>query len=126
MEFLQWSNPDADFYARAYNLMTHDADAVRSFGVEWLHSRLCDRQKHDRRLDTVLAMFQRYGLIEDEFDLSNINITLPLPENLADPEARQAKLQRDQRRLYALVEYVQAEDRMQYLREYFASIDGGR
>ncbi len=108
MEFIKWSNPDADFYCRAYDLMKHEAISIRAFGVEWLHERLCDRQRHDRRLDTVLAMFQRFGLIEDEHDLSNFEITESLPEQLADAELRQAKLLRDQRKLYAMVEYVQA------------------
>ncbi len=79
MEFMKWSNPDADFYCRAYDLMRHEAESIRAFGVEWLHQKLCDRQRHDRRLDTVLAMFQRFGLIDDERDLSSLNITEPLP-----------------------------------------------
>ena len=72
MEFIRWSNPDADFYCRAYDLLLHESESIRAFGFDWLHERLCDRQRHDRRLETVLAMFARYGLIEDEFDLSNV------------------------------------------------------
>lgn len=124
MEFLQWSNPDADFYCRAYNLMRDEGEAVRAFGVEWLHQRLCDRNRHDRRLDTVLAMFQRYGLIEDEHDLTSAVIEGPLPETLASPDDRLAKLMRDQKKLYALVEYVQSEDRRQFLRDYFGVAGG--
>ena len=119
MEFIQWSNPDADFYCRAYDLMRHESESIRAFGIEWLHERLCDRKRHDRRLDTVLAMFQRFALIADEHDLSELDIRLPIPETLADSDARQAKLLRDQRKLYALVEYVQAEDRQAFLRQYF-------
>ena len=118
-EFIKWSNPDADFYCRAYDLMKHEAQSIRAFGIEWLHERLCDRQRHDRRLDTVLAMLQRFGVIDDEHDLSNLDVTEPLPDSLADPESRQAKLVRDQRKLYAMVEYVQATDRRAFLRQYF-------
>ena len=119
MEFIKWSNPDADFYHRAYDLLVHEAESIRAFGIEWLHERLCDRQRHDRRLDTVLAMFQRFGLIEDEHDLSSVSVTEPLPDSLADAEVRQAKLLRDQKKLYAMVEYVQATDRQAFLRSYF-------
>ena len=101
--------------------MAQEAQAIQAFGVEWLHKQLCDRQRHDRRLDTVLAIFQRYGLIEDEHDLSELSIQLPLPDTLADANERQAKLVRDQRKLYALVEYVQSADRRQFLREYFGT-----
>ena len=44
-EFIKWSNPDADFYCRAYDLMKHEAQSIRAFGIEWLHERLCDRQR---------------------------------------------------------------------------------
>lgn len=119
MEFIKWSNPDADFYYRTYDLMRHEGESIRAFGIDWLQERLCDRQRHDRRLDTVLAMFQRYGLIDDEYDLSNMSIAAELPATLADAEERQAKLLRDQRKLYAMVEYVQATDRQAFLRQYF-------
>jgi len=119
MEFIGWSNPDADFYCRAYDLLLHEAESIRAFGYDWLHERLCDRQRHDRRLDTVLSMFARYGLIEDEFDLSNVNVTGNLPASLADSEDRDQKRLRDQKKLYALVQYTQAADRRQFIHDYF-------
>jgi ATP-dependent DNA helicase RecQ len=69
-------------------------------------------------------MFQRYGLIEDEHDLTSAVIEGPLPETLASPDDRLAKLMRDQKKLYALVEYVQSEDRRQFLRDYFGVAGG--
>ncbi|HQZ66459.1 MAG TPA: ATP-dependent DNA helicase, partial [Planctomycetaceae bacterium] len=81
--------------------------------------RLCDRQRHDRRVETVLGLLQRYGIIEDEIDLSNLEVRGPLPEPLLNQESRAAKLLRDQKKLYALVQYVQSEDRRQFIREYF-------
>jgi hypothetical protein len=42
-----------------------------------------------------------------------------LPEELRDAEARNSKLISDQKRLYALVQYIRSEDRRQFLREYF-------
>ena len=119
MEFIGWSNPDADFYCRTYDLLLHESESIRAFGFDWLHERLCDRQRHDRRLETVLAMFARYGLIEDEFDLSNVQVVGALPKSLSSAEARAEKLLRDQRKLYALVQYIQATDRREFLHEYF-------
>lgn len=121
MEFLKWSNPDADFYCRTYDALRHEAESVRAFGIDWLQERLCGRNRQDRRLDTALAMFQRYGLIEDEHDLTSVSIDQPLPETLADAKDREAKLLRDQKKLYALVEYIQAPDRRQFLRNYFGT-----
>ena len=119
MQFILWSNPDADFYCRAYDLLLHEAESVRAFGYDWLHERLCDRQRHDRRLETVLAMFARYGLIDDEFDLANVKIAGPLPASLSKAETRAEKLLRDQKKLYALVQYSQSEQRREFIHEYF-------
>ncbi len=121
VEFMRWSNPDADFYERTYDLLLHDTDAVRSFGLEWLRERLCDRQKRDRRLETVLAMLQRYGVIEDELDLTNVRVDGPLPDSLSDNQQRAAKLLRDQKKLYALVEYSKAEDPREFIHSYFSA-----
>ncbi|HUP78285.1 MAG TPA: RecQ family ATP-dependent DNA helicase [Pirellula sp.] len=121
MEFMRWSNPDADFYERTYDLLLHDIDSVQAFGMEWLRERLCDRQKRDRRLETVLAMLQRYGVIQDENDLSDVRIDGPLPATLADSQHRAEKLLRDQKKLYALVEYSKAEDPRAFIHAYFAA-----
>ncbi|MEO2014755.1 MAG: RecQ family ATP-dependent DNA helicase [Fuerstiella sp.] len=120
MEFMRWSNPDADFYQRVYDHLKNNTEQVRAFGIDWLREQLCDRQRHDRRVETTLAMLQRYGVIEDEIDLSNVTVLLPLPEQLADEERLAAKLNRDQKKLYALVQYVQSEDdRKRFIHEYF-------
>jgi len=120
MEFIRWSNPDADFYERVYNHLWNDQEQIRVFGIEWLRERLCDRQRHDRRVETALAMLQRYAIIEDEIDLSEVSVSGPLPKPLRDEGRIAAKLLRDQKKLYALVEYVQAEgDRIGFIHRYF-------
>ncbi len=121
VEFMRWSNPDADFYERTYDLLLHDVDSVRAFGIEWLRERLCDRHKRDRRLETVLAMLQRYGLIHDENKLSDVQVEGPLPASLASSEHRAAKLLRDQRKLYALVEYSKTDDPIAFIHDYFSA-----
>ncbi len=119
IEFIRWTNPDAEFCQRVYHHLVHSAEQIRAFGIEWLRERLCDRQRHDRRVETVLSLLQRYGVIEDENDLTNLAVTGDLPAALTDDDARSAKLLRDQKKLYALVQYVQSEDRRQFIRDYF-------
>lgn len=120
MEFLRWSNPDADFYQRVYDNLKNNAEQIQAFGIDWLRERLCDRQRHDRRVETALAMLQRHGVIEDEINLDSVAVLAPLPEVLADEDLRAAKLMRDQKKLYALVQYVQAADeRKRFIHEYF-------
>ncbi len=123
MEFIRWSNPDAEFYERAWHLLTHSTEQIRAFGIDWLRERLCDRQRHDRRIETVLSLLQRYGVIDDENDLSQLELNGELPEELRSETSRAAKLLRDQKRLYSLVQYIQSEDRRNFIREYFGCLE---
>ena len=36
MEFLAWSNPDAQFYERVYDFLQHEQEQIHAFGVDWL------------------------------------------------------------------------------------------
>lgn len=120
MEFIRWSNPDSEFYARVYDLLTHDKEQVDAFGLEWLREKLHAKQKHDRRLESALAMLERYGAIEGTWEPMQLEVTGPLPAELIDPDRLATKLRRDQQRLLALVDFIRhEEDRRDYLREYF-------
>ncbi|QDV26193.1 RecQ family ATP-dependent DNA helicase [Aureliella helgolandensis] len=120
MEFLRWSNPDADFYARLHDFLKHETESINAFGLEWLRERLHAKQKHDRRLETALGMMMRYDVIEGTLNPLHINHIHDLPIALRDSNALAAKLERDQRKLLHLVQYVKLDgDRQQYLNDYF-------
>jgi len=120
MEFMQWSNPDADFYARLHDFLMHDRESINAFGLEWLRERLHAKQKHDRRLETALGMFDRYGVITGSLHPLQINEVNPLPQMLTDSAAMAEKLERDQRKLLSLVQFARTEDdRREFLHKYF-------
>ena len=120
VEFIRWSNPDADYYQRLYDFLAFDADSVRVFGIEWLREKLAAKNRRDRRLETALGMLQRFGIIEDENDLSNVAVQGALPESLSNQAMRSDKLLRDQRKLYAVVEYVKSNGQhRQFIEDYF-------
>lgn len=120
MEFMQWSNPDVDFYARLHDFLSHDLDSVQAFGMEWLRERLHAKQKHDRRLETALGMLERYGVIEGSLTPLRVDRVGPLPPELRDSSALSAKLQSDQRKLLSLVQFCRTPmDRQEFLGEYF-------
>lgn len=120
MEFIRWSNPSPEFYRLVYEHLENSEEQIRAFGIDWLRERLCDRQHHDRRLETALAMLQRYGVIDDENDLSQIQLNKKLPDELSDEDRFQEKLLRDQKKLYALVQYAQRQDdHKQFINHYF-------
>ncbi|MCA9155691.1 MAG: ATP-dependent DNA helicase, partial [Planctomycetales bacterium] len=66
-----------------------------------------------------LSMLERYGAIEGDLTVPHVDAVYELPEDLADSTRLAEKLRRDQLKLYALVEYVRADDRRAHLRSYF-------
>ncbi len=120
MEFMRWSNPDVDFYARLLDFLRHDRESVNAFGIEWLRERLHAKQKHDRRLETALGMLDRYGAISGQISPLRIENVGELPIELSDSEALQAKLESDQQKLLSLVQFIRTEDdRKAFLTDYF-------
>ena len=109
MEFLQWSNPDADFYYRVYDMLTSELEQVRAFGIDYLRERLHAKDKHDHRLETALAMMDRYNVVENIRDLTQVRIVSKLPDALQDQDTLSHKLRAGQEKLLALVEYVRDE-----------------
>ena len=128
MEFLRWANPDAAFYERVVHLIEHDHDRIHGEGLEYLRKQLLGRRwKHDRRLDTALAMLERHGVLSPESawreeDHPRLDLVGELPEALLDPDRLAEKLRRGQEKLLALVNYTKLEsdaERKAYLNGYF-------
>lgn len=121
MQFIGWRNPDADFFVRTYHYLTEHAESCRAFGLEWLNQRLQRVSKHDHRLETTLGLMERHGVIAGSEPPECFDVQGGLPGFLADTRRAEAKLLRDQRRLYALVELANlpSEERQGYLRSYF-------
>jgi ATP-dependent DNA helicase RecQ len=120
MEFLGWSNPDADFYERLYELLTERSEEVHAFGNEWLGEQLVAQSRHDHRLETALAMLDRFGAVAGKEPPECHQVSGPLPPALVDQQRLSEKLRRGQEKLYALVQYVNYEgDRKKFIHDYF-------
>lgn len=120
MEFLQWSNPTAEYYARVHDLLLHREEEAESFGMEWVRDTLHPKKRHDHRLDTALQMFDRHGVIERGRERGTPKILCDLPSMLQDEDRLEGKLRRDQQKLYALVQLIRHEgDRKAFIHEYF-------
>ncbi|MBB6430062.1 RecQ family ATP-dependent DNA helicase [Algisphaera agarilytica] len=126
MEFMRWANPDAEFYQRVFALLEHETDRIHAEGLDWMRTELHAKQgRHDRRLDTALAMLERYGTLAPdsnwrEDDHPELRLVGDLAPELLDEERLAQKLQRDQMKLLALVKYANHDgDRKAFLNEYF-------
>jgi ATP-dependent DNA helicase RecQ len=120
MEFIRWSNPEAELYERVYQILVDDMEKIEAFGVDWLAEKAINRPKHDHRLETVLSMMDRYGVIAGTWRPMNLAVMTELPDQLRDAELLAAKLLRDQQKLYTLVQYAKHEgDLKEFIHDYF-------
>ncbi len=120
MQFIAWQNPSATFYQRVYHFLEQHLDKINAFGLEWLREQLHAKGDRGRELETALAILERWGVIGGELDPLQIELIGPLPESLVSPARLDRKLQRDQHKLYALLQYVKTqEDRKAFIHHYF-------
>ena len=120
MEFIRWSNPNSEYYQQLHLLLREHAEQIHAFGLEWLNRQLHARGRQDHRLETALSMMERYDVVADSRPPGCFQVLRDLPPALLDEERLQDKLQRDQQKLYALVEYVkEADDRKAFIHHYF-------
>jgi ATP-dependent DNA helicase RecQ len=120
MKFLEWSNPSAEFYDRVYDLLARKSEEVAAFGMEWIEKQIYAKSSRDFRLETALAMLDRYGVIDRDAPACEFEILSELPQKLSDPNQLAEKLQRDRQKLYTMVQYVKHEgDRKAFIHDYF-------
>ena len=120
MQFLEWSNPSAEFYDRVYDLLARKSEEVAAFGMEWIEKQIYAKSSRDFRLETALAMLDRYGVIDRDAPACEFKILSELPQKLSDPNQLAEKLQRDRQKLYTIVQYVKHEgDRKAFIHDYF-------
>ncbi len=126
MEFIQWSNPDIEFYRRVYDFLDNDLEQCNAFGLEWLREKLHHRQKHDRRLETALAMLIRWDVFHGTIEPLQLKQLSGFPDSKFDAELIENKLKRDQQKLLAIVQYAKHDgDRKEFLNAYFGLSDLG-
>ena len=120
MEFIKWSNPDANFYFALYNLLQRDLGLINSSGIEHLREQMNFKNKNDFRIETALAMLDRYGVTEGEIDNKNLAVVDELPEILQDEDYLKEKLLSDNKKLLSVVNYFRKENcRRIFISDYF-------
>ena len=120
MEFISGSNPDADFYERVYGLLSRNAEQVDAFGLEWVEQKIYGKTGRDGRLETALSMLERYGVVDRGRHGRLLRVLGPMREELVDQRRLDEKLDRDRRKLYAMVQYANHEgDRKAFIHAYF-------
>lgn len=120
MEFIRWSNPDANFYFALYHLLKRDLGLINASGIEYLREQMNFKNKNDFRIETALAMLDRYGVTEGEVEKQNLVLANELPEILQDEDHLKEKLLNDNKKLLSVVNYFRSEScKRVFVSDYF-------
>jgi ATP-dependent DNA helicase RecQ len=127
MDFIKWSNPDADFFSAVYDVLKRDIQRVNADGIEYLREHMNFKTRTDFRVETVLNMLDRYAVTEGSPDYGNLEVVSQLPPELEDEERLKEKMINDNKKLLSMVNYFKEEDcRRVYISEYFGFNDEKR
>ncbi len=120
MEFIKWANPNADYYDRVYEIIKNETEIVNAMGVDYLREKMSFKDKNDFRIETVLAMLDRYGVSEGSLENRNLILTGNLPDELQDEKSLKEKLLNDNKKLLSVVNYFKSTDcRRVFISDYF-------
>jgi len=124
MEFIKWSNPSAEYYERVYNILRRDIEKVNSLGIDYLREEISFKDRNDFRIETVIAMLDRYGVTEGDIENGNLTLVSELHPNLSDEERLEKKLLNDNKKLLSMVNYFKEEKcRRVFISDYFGFLD---
>ena len=120
MQFIESSNPTAEFFQRVYEVLSRDAEQIGTYGIEWVEQKLYGKKVRDGRLETVLALLDRYGIVDRGYDGRQAQVLSEISSQLVDQEYLEQKKRKDQQKLYTLVQYANHKgNRKQFIHEYF-------
>ena len=120
MEFIKWANPDADYYYAVYNILKTNLDSANSMGISYIREQISFKDKNDFRVETVLAMLDRYGVTEGNVENGDLKLIDNLPEELEDDDRLKEKLLNDNKKLLSVVNYFNSTScRRIFISDYF-------
>lgn len=120
MEFMKWNNPGAEFYHRAISFLKADIERINGEGIDYLKEQLSFKNRRDFRAETMLAIFDRYAVVEGDIEKKNLRVISEIPVNLIDQDYLDIKLKREQQKLYNIMLYAKLETgRKEFIHNYF-------
>ncbi|BDA79288.1 ATP-dependent DNA helicase RecQ [Leptospira kobayashii] len=122
MDFIEWQNPDAQFIKRTYGTMQRLGEKLSAIDYEGLQSMVVHKNRGDHRLQTVLNLFERYGVTRGDLEKHSLELVGEIPESLSSKEELEKKRQTSLRRLYQMLMYLKTEKcRREFVYEYFGT-----
>ncbi len=120
LEFIRWNNPSADFFYRAYQILHDQLQEVNAMGLEYFKEQLTYKNRHDFRAETVLALFDRWGVTVGSIEEKNLRLIGDFPEQWLDEKHLERKLKNEQQQLYQMMQYAKLKTcRKAFIHQYF-------
>lgn len=91
MDFIEWQNPDAAFISRTFQTLKRLGEELSSIDYEDLQSKIVFKNRGDHRLQTVLNLFDRYGVTSGELEKNSLKLISTLPGALCSAELLELK-----------------------------------
>lgn len=121
MEFVKWSNPDAAFIKRVFELIERNPERVRQEGTEFLREQMNFYNKRDFRVETAVNLLRSWGALEEWQTTGENGEAFVLSD-----EDREQRRRRQNEKLLSMVRFIGIEScRMQYIQKYFSEKDSG-
>jgi ATP-dependent DNA helicase RecQ len=118
--FLEWRNPDAVFIKNTFRLLVSLGSNINSMEYDDIQERLVHKNRGDHRLQTVLNLFDLYGVTEGTLELSNLRVTGEVPAEMLAESYVKEKFERDRQRLVDMLGYAKSPScRREYVHKYF-------
>jgi len=120
MDFIEWQNPDEKFMSTVYHVLKGFGDNLKSLSYDELQEKIVYKNRGDQRLQTVLNLFQRYGVTTGDVENHSLALVKELPEELTSKQYLDFKKRNSQQRLYQMLQYVKTKKcRREFVYDYF-------
>lgn len=107
MDFIKWSNPDAQFIMQVLELIRVNKDKIKMEGIDFIRNKMLFYHSRDFRVETCVKLLERWKVIEkvQEGRRSYWEVIGEIPDHLKDADLRKLKLEREQKKLLDIVNY---------------------
>ena len=120
MDFIKWANPEPSFIRQVYRLIEDNEDRVHAEGYDFLREKMHFYHKRDFRVETVIKLFDRWGVIENFHNFREWKIVDSIPDHILDEESHKLHLQSQKKKLLDIVELAKdKENIMEKVVNYF-------
>lgn len=120
MDFIKWANPDPSFIRQVYRLIEDNQDKVHQRGYDYLRDQMHFYHSRDFRVETVIKLFDRWGVLENFHNYREWKLVSEIPDHLLDEEAHKNHLQSQQQKLLEMVQLAKTKENIkQTVVDYF-------